>query len=254
MGLRLFLVHGRAPDALLTEVYAWFSDWPDVSLMDFDASSSYGASISTELVRQFADSDAVIVLATADDVGGLRGDVLAERARQNVWFELSWAVARFGYSRTLLVCPEALMPDKPTDYDRLAASYRSDLSEAKPKVRRFLDRLTVHPSEDVTEIIRASSDVGTRDADFEAAFATASRRVVISGTGMDGLRSSLELKFGRMLYEQPDVLLDVLVFDPDTYIDHTELFVPDFPWIMLGSWPPSSEGWTSSSRVPYTKG
>ena len=44
-----------------------------------------------------------VVLLTADDTGGLKGEPLGDRARQNVILELGYFIARLGRSRVLVL-------------------------------------------------------------------------------------------------------------------------------------------------------
>ncbi|MCD4533564.1 nucleotide-binding protein [Nocardioides sp. cx-169] len=95
-GRSIFLVHGR-DRAAKEEVARFIEKVSDDDLIVLEEQPHVGRTIIEKLEGYLPESSYVVVIMTGDDEGRLRGDAeLNARARQNVIFELGWAIGKVG--------------------------------------------------------------------------------------------------------------------------------------------------------------
>lgn len=113
-GRTLFVVHGRDKGAK-EEVARFLERVSNDRVVVLQEQPSAGKTIIEKLEGAVPANSFVVVIATADDEGRLRGDAdLALRARQNVIFELGWAAGRFGRNHLTVLKEDGV--EMPSDY------------------------------------------------------------------------------------------------------------------------------------------
>lgn len=134
---RILIIHGRANDFL--DLKDWLTTQggiEDVVVMGQEFMS--GASIPEKFERLASRVDAAIALATPDDRGAPAGsEVLANRARQNVWLEVGWFWGKLGRTRIMVLCTPDV--EVPSDLQGLEVfMYVSRPRERSDDLRSFL--------------------------------------------------------------------------------------------------------------------
>jgi predicted nucleotide-binding protein len=112
---RLFLVHGRDKGALF-EVQEFLERVTGIRPVVLSEQPSRGQTIIEKLGAHLAPGSFAVVLMTADDEGRLRGEdgELKLRARQNVLFELGFAVGRLERQYVAVLHEDGV--ELPSDY------------------------------------------------------------------------------------------------------------------------------------------
>lgn len=136
-GPRILLIHGRSTDWML--IKDWLRDQPQLVQQVAVMQQTFGNGLS--LPEKFegigGSVDGAIAVVTPDDVGGLEGDVLRERARENVWLEVGWFWGRCGRGRVLLL--KKGDPTIPSDLSGVEYySYKDSPRERTEEIRTFL--------------------------------------------------------------------------------------------------------------------
>lgn len=95
---RVFVVHGR--DNEKKESCARTLERMGLEAVILHEQANKGKTI-IEKFEEYSDVGFAVVLMTPDDVGGLRGEELQNRARQNVVFELGYFIGKLGRNRVM---------------------------------------------------------------------------------------------------------------------------------------------------------
>lgn len=110
----VFLVHGR-DRAAKGEVARFIEKVSADALVVLEEQPHSGRTIIEKLEGYVPESSYVVVIMTGDDEGRLQGDAeLNPRARQNVIFELGWAVGRVGRQNVAVLYEDGV--ELPSDY------------------------------------------------------------------------------------------------------------------------------------------
>jgi predicted nucleotide-binding protein len=110
----IFLVHGRDRGAR-EEVHRFLDRTSDARVIVLSEQPNRGQTIIEKLESHLPATAYVVVLATADDEGRLRGeDQLSFRARQNVILELGYAIGQVGRRNVTLLYEDGV--ELPSDY------------------------------------------------------------------------------------------------------------------------------------------
>lgn len=110
----IFLVHGRDRGAR-EEVHRFLKNVTEVEVIVLAERPNRGQTIIEKLEGHLPSQTFVVVLATGDDEGRLKGDgELSLRVRQNVIFELGLAVGRVGRSKVAILYEDSV--ELPSDY------------------------------------------------------------------------------------------------------------------------------------------
>ncbi len=165
---------------------------------------------------------AAIVIATPDDFGGAADDrTKVMRARQNVWVELGFFWARLGKNRLLVLVKGKT--EIPSDLQGLLFFNFNEPSETSSEIFRFVDNLGKAEPDELTEIVRASSDPFRRMIDYELVVEQAEKRLVTTGTGMANIRQGLGPLFSK-LRDNPDFQMDFIVLDKEFLKKNSKIF------------------------------
>jgi hypothetical protein len=221
--MRIFLTHGRDRDALL-RVRSWFRrNYPDIDIIIF--TPTLGDPIPTSLEVRAAQADAAIVLASPDDLGGLREAHATQhsRARQNVWMELGFFWARLGRHRTLLLLrgdEEDVLPEIPTNVAGLAyLTFGNSLAAVSRRLHEFVSNARALPPEQLTEVVAVSSAFVDRDQEWREIRGAATRELWIVGFAMRSQRRWLAFDFA-LLRKHRSLRVIYQVVDPDFAAEH----------------------------------
>lgn len=104
---RIFIVHGRA-EGTRRALKRFLADLGKEPIVLAELASG-GRTIIEKFEHYARDVKFAIVLLTPDDIGGLKPSKdLANRARQNVIFELGYFIGRLGRGRVCLMCEPAV--------------------------------------------------------------------------------------------------------------------------------------------------
>ena len=95
-----------------------------------------GRHLLTKFIEEAKLVTFAIVLMTDDDVGGLKGDKLAPRARQNVILELGYFLSHLGQSRICALVNPGL--ETPSDFDGIVYIKMDDDGRWKTELKREL--------------------------------------------------------------------------------------------------------------------
>lgn len=110
----IFLVHGR-DRAAREEVHRFLTNVTETRVVVLAEQPIRGQTIIEKLEGHLPPATYVVVLATGDDEGRLRGDAdLSNRARQNVIFELGLAVGKIGRGNVAVLYEAGV--ELPSDY------------------------------------------------------------------------------------------------------------------------------------------
>lgn len=107
---KVFIVHGR--DNEKKEVCARALEHMGLNPIILHEQPNNGKTI-IEKFEEYSDVGYAVVLMTPDDLGGLKGEQLKPRARQNVVFELGYFIGKFGRNRVMALVNGEL--EFPTD-------------------------------------------------------------------------------------------------------------------------------------------
>jgi predicted nucleotide-binding protein len=110
---RVFLVHGRDNEAK-NEVARFLSKIGLEEIILHERPNS-GRHLLTKFQEESEGASFAVVLITPDDEGGLPGEPLRKRARQNVVFELGFFIGRLGPSHVAALVKGDV--EKPSDFD-----------------------------------------------------------------------------------------------------------------------------------------
>lgn len=228
--LRLFITHGRATE-LKGQLRSWLRKRtnPAVEPLDLATSSAPGEYIPAGLERVAANSDAVIVLATPDDEGRLRGDPklpLLPRARQNVWMEVGWFWARLGRNRTLLLIQGNDL-EVPSNYSAVKHVRFTESFHEKPaitEIDQFLRSLRNLEPDSLTEVAFSSADPLKRAREWEEVHHEATTSLIITGISMGKVRDRLPSLLGSMAVDRLNLELHLVVVHPEFMSSNYELF------------------------------
>lgn len=116
-GDAVFVVHGRnnaVKDAVARSLETMLDD---VAITILHEQPNAGASLIEKFERSARDAGFAVVILTADDIGGIDGE-LAPRARQNVVFEAGYFFGAIGRSRVAVLYEEGVQ--LPSDIHGLA--------------------------------------------------------------------------------------------------------------------------------------
>lgn len=114
MGNSVFLVHGH--NDALREMSARFMEKLGIEVVILSEQVNRGATIIEKLERH-SDVQFAVVLMTADDIGGKKGnavETLQARARQNVVLELGYFMAKIGRHNVCVLYENGV--ELPSDY------------------------------------------------------------------------------------------------------------------------------------------
>lgn len=110
----VFVVHGRTGREDVARLLESTSDHPVVIL---DEQASRGRTLIEKFEQHASSASFAVVLLTADDVGGLKGEEQQPRGRQNVVFEYGFFVGVLGRSNTAVLYEPGL--EWPSDIEGL---------------------------------------------------------------------------------------------------------------------------------------
>jgi len=139
--LRILIVHGHSEDFRLVEDSLRSMGAEPVAMVDEVGKSD---PISEKFERLASEVDGAIVVATPDDVGGQRSNLLP-RARQNVWLEFGWFWGRLGLDRVLLLTRGDVELPSDASIEHYAYSDQPTEQRASQATRTFIDRLRQAP-------------------------------------------------------------------------------------------------------------
>lgn len=105
---KVFVVHGRDTESRET-VARFLANLQLDPILLFEQTGVGGLTV-IEKLEQHADVACAVVLLTPDDVGGLKGGQLHDRARQNVIFELGYFVGRIGRKNVYAMYKDVELP------------------------------------------------------------------------------------------------------------------------------------------------
>jgi hypothetical protein len=220
--IKVFIVHGK--DREVDRLERWLKkSQRNVEAVRFGTEGREGSFALETLEKLATDCDAAIVLATADDVGRLAAtgnDV--PRARQNVWIEFGWFLARLGKHRTFLLAQENV--EIPRDLDGLLhAEYQGSVTEAFPQTGDFVARLRDLPPDSHTELVFISSDPHEREREWSQLHGLANSQLIVTGISHGMVRHHLNNIFSY-LRQKPQLILDMVAVDPCFALDHRVMF------------------------------
>lgn len=131
---RVFVVHGQNESAR-DEVVKFLSRVGLIGIVLHDQ-PNMGRHLLTKFIEEAELVTFAIVLMTDDDVGGLKGDKLAPRARQNVILELGYFLSHLGQSRICALVTPGL--ETPSDFDGIVYIKMDDDGKWKTELKREL--------------------------------------------------------------------------------------------------------------------
>lgn len=108
---QIFVIHGR--DSGTRETVVRFLENLELQPVVLQEQPNRSRTI-IEKFEEYAQVDFAIALFTPDDMGGLEGDGLQHRARQNVIFEFGYFIGKYGRERTLALVKGDM--EIPSDY------------------------------------------------------------------------------------------------------------------------------------------
>lgn len=108
---QIFIIHGRERGT--RDMVVRFLERLELQPVVLQEQPDRGRTI-IEKFEEYAQVDFAIALFTPDDMGGLEGDGLQHRARQNVIFEFGYFIGRYGRDRTLAMVKGDM--EIPSDY------------------------------------------------------------------------------------------------------------------------------------------
>ena len=120
---KVFVVHGH--DTGARESVARFLESIDLEPVILLEQPNSGQTIIEKFEAHAATVSFAVILLTPDDLGGVEGSVQAERARQNVIYELGYFTGKLGRGRACLLRKGSV--DMPSD---LAGVVYTDLDTA----------------------------------------------------------------------------------------------------------------------------
>jgi predicted nucleotide-binding protein len=113
---RVFIVHGQK-DTARTAVVEVLTRLGLEAIVPHEQ-PNMGRHLLTKFIEEADLVTFAIVLMTDDDVGSLKGDKLAPRARQNVILELGYFLSHLGQQRVCALITPGL--ETPSDFDGIA--------------------------------------------------------------------------------------------------------------------------------------
>ena len=137
--LRILIIHGRSDDykklkdLLLNECKTAV----EVDVLVMQENQGPGKTFPEKFEELASSVDIAIALATPDDLGRLKGEEDADRARQNVWLEYGWVWGRLGRDRVMLLRKGE--PEHPSDIHGLEYfQYNESPAELIDKIIGFV--------------------------------------------------------------------------------------------------------------------
>jgi predicted nucleotide-binding protein len=131
---RVFVVHGQNESAR-DEVVEFLSGVGLIGIV-LHEQPNMGRHLLTKFIEEAELVTFAIVLMTDDDVGGLKGDKLAPRSRQNVILELGYFLSHLGQSRICALVTPGL--ETPSDFDGIVYIKMDDDGRWKTELKREL--------------------------------------------------------------------------------------------------------------------
>jgi len=219
--LNIFLTHGRDLGAK-EEITTWLKERKGISIRTIDLSTFIepGDTTHIKLSELATEGDAAIILATADDLGNLKGsDNITERARQNVWIELGWFWAKLGLKRTLLLLKGNI--DIPSNLHGITyLKYESSINEVSPKFDSYLNTLYQQEPDSLTEVIYFSSNVNQSDSQWSEIHKVSLNNLSILGIANARLVHLLPNILKTMEKGKKRLTLELLVMHPSYCVEN----------------------------------
>ena len=131
---RVFVVHGQNESAR-DQVVKFLSGVGLIGIVLHDQ-PNMGRHLLTKFIDEAELVTFAVVLMTDDDVGGLKGDKLEPRARQNVILELGYFLSHLGQSRICALVSPGL--EAPSDFDGIVYIKMDDDGRWKTVFKREL--------------------------------------------------------------------------------------------------------------------
>jgi predicted nucleotide-binding protein len=132
---RVFVVHGqneRARSAVVS-----FLTKVGLQGIVLHEQPNMGRHLLTKFIEEAELTTFAIVLMTDDDVGGLKGDALLPRARQNVILELGYFLSHFGQRKVCALITPGL--ETPSDFDGIVYISMEGGGKWEAELRRELE-------------------------------------------------------------------------------------------------------------------
>ncbi len=131
---RVFVVHGQDETAR-TAVVAFLESLGLVGVV-LHEQPNMGRHLLTKFIDEADLATFAVVLMTDDDVGGLKGQELAPRARQNVILELGYFLAHLGQASVCALVAPGL--ETPSDFDGIVYITMDDDQRWQEELKREL--------------------------------------------------------------------------------------------------------------------
>lgn len=131
---RVFVVHGQN-DTARTEVVSFLESIGLVGIV-LHEQPNMGRHLLTKFMQEAELVTFAVVLMTDDDVGSLRGENLAPRARQNVILELGYFLSYLGQAKVCALITPGL--ETPSDFDGIAYINMDDKHRWQQELKREL--------------------------------------------------------------------------------------------------------------------
>lgn len=131
---RVFIVHGQndsARDAIVSFLTSF-----GLKGIVLHEQPNMGRHLLTKFIEEAELATFAIILMTDDDVGGLKGNDLAPRARQNVILELGYFLSHLGQERVCALITPGL--ETPSDFDGIVYITMSEDDRWKAELQREL--------------------------------------------------------------------------------------------------------------------
>lgn len=131
---RVFVVHGQS-EAARRAVVSFLESIGLVAIVLHDQ-PNMGRHLLTKFIQEADLVTFAVVLMTDDDVGRLKGGILAPRARQNVILELGYFLAHLGQARVCALITPGL--ETPSDFDGIVYIRMDDNQRWQRELKREL--------------------------------------------------------------------------------------------------------------------
>jgi predicted nucleotide-binding protein len=131
---RVFVVHGQS-EAARRAVVSFLESIGLVGIVLHDQ-PNMGRHLLTKFIQEADLVTFAVVLMTDDDIGSLKGGILAPRARQNVILELGYFLAHLGQARVCALITPGL--ETPSDFDGIVYIRMDDDQRWQRELKREL--------------------------------------------------------------------------------------------------------------------
>ena len=141
---QIFIVHGRSKDYLYLKDYLQNNlKLPEPIIMN--QKFEFGKALPNKFEELANRADGAIILATPDDIGGLKikenqNTEMRLRTRQNVWLETGWFWGKFGGKRLMILCKDNV--EIPSDLQGIELYYYQETpQERSVEILNFVEKL-----------------------------------------------------------------------------------------------------------------